>query len=151
MKRLKTLLHSGLIGISIGMICLAVKVLLSLNNQRIGIEKAQLSFISILIWLVVSFLIGLSFNLSSWIFDNDKWSLREQIIINFFVCFVAWILFYFLLNDLSYTWQSFGIAVLNFVVVYVIAYGRYLYNLWLDIKHINEQLKKKGWSICLIF
>lgn len=64
MKRLKTLLHSGLIGISIGMICLAVNVLLSLNNQRIGIEKAQLSFISFLIWLVVSFLIGLSFNLS---------------------------------------------------------------------------------------
>ena len=52
MKRLKTLLHSGLIGISIGMICLAVNVLLSLNNQRIGIEKAQLSFISFLIWLV---------------------------------------------------------------------------------------------------
>lgn len=43
MKRLKTLLHSGLIGISIGMICLAVNVLLSLNNQRIGIEKAKLS------------------------------------------------------------------------------------------------------------
>ncbi|EEJ73032.1 DUF3021 domain-containing protein [Lactobacillus ultunensis] len=142
MKRLKTLLHSGLIGISIGMIWIAVEAMLSLNIQSIKTGKLPLT--TFLFWLVASFLIGIFFNLASWIFDNDKWSLRKQIIVNFFICFVPWILFCLLLNDFNYTWHSLVITIFNFIIMYAIAYGGYFFRLWLDIKHINEQLKKKG-------
>lgn len=141
MRNLRSILFSGLIGIGIGMIWMAVNVLLSLNGQRI--ETAKLYLMTFLFWLAASFFIGIFFSLASWIFDNEKWSLRKQIIVNFFVCFGAWFLFSLLINDFSISWNSLIVTVIDFVIMYVIAYGGYFFQLWNSVRQINAKLKEK--------
>lgn len=140
MKNLKYAVNSGVYGVGIGMIWTAVDLLQSLNGQNI--EKAQISFSMFLFWLIASFLIGIFFYLARWIFDNDSWSLRKQIMINFFVCFSAWLLFNLYINSLVISWSLFVNTTISFIIMYAIANGTYLFHLWRDVKQINEKLKQ---------
>lgn len=133
----KSLLLSGLIGTGIGMIWYACELVHDVGFQNVNIESSNFLF-----WLLASFLIGLFFNLAGWIFSNDNWSLRKQIVINFFVCFTAWFLF----EMAQYNFRLDGIAVIqviiSFLIMYFLAYGSYLLSLRHDIKQINQKLKE---------
>lgn len=140
MKHFKYLMNSGMIGIAVGMIWLAVDFFLSPINHDLHTEKIPVSYF--FFWLIVSFMIGVFFNLAGWIFNNDNWSLRKQITINFFICLIAWLLFVWFLNNLQYTWSTLLVAFGNFIIMYAIAYGTYIYHLYVDVKKINKKLKQ---------
>lgn len=145
MKNIKDLLNSslicGLIGIGIGMIWLAVDFWLSLNGQNIATAKIYLT--TFIFWMIISFLIGVFFYLASWIFNNEKWSLKKQIFINFFVCFIAWFLFNLLIDNFSMSLNMFIGIIVDFIIMYAIAYGGYFLHLWNTVRQINAKLKEK--------
>ena len=140
MKKIGQLLVSGLIGIGIGMAWIVVQILMEYPWKNLANSTLQLS--EFLFWVLTSFLIGIFFNLATWIFNNDNWSLRKQIIINFFVCLVAWLIFNFFVNGLTVIEKRWPVVIGNFIIMYAIAYGTYFFNLWNDVKQINAQLKK---------
>ncbi len=140
MKKIGQLLVSGLIGIGIGMTWIVVQILMEYPWKNLANSTLQLS--EFLFWVLTSFLIGIFFNLATWIFNNDNWSLRKQIIINFFVCLVAWLIFNFFVNGLTVIEKRWPVVIGNFIIMYAIAYGTYFFNLWNDVKQINAQLKK---------
>ncbi|WP_288646896.1 DUF3021 domain-containing protein [uncultured Lactobacillus sp.] len=142
MKHVRYMLNSGLIGIGIGMIWIAVDLLSSLDLKNL--EIAKLSAVNFLFWLVASFLIGIFFYFAGWIFNNDSWSLRKQIVVNFFVCLIAWVLFNLIINSFSYSWSLLMTTVISFIIMYTIAYGTYFYHLWHEVNQINKKLKKNG-------
>lgn len=141
MKHVKYLLNSGMIGIGIGMIWLAVEFFISPINH--DLQTAELPVSYFLFWLVSSFMIGVFFYFVGWIFNNDNWSLRKQISVNFFVCLVAWLLFNLFLNNLHYSWHTLLMVIGNFIIMYAIAYGTYIYHLYADVKEINKKLKQE--------
>lgn len=140
MKKIGQLLVSGLIGIGIGMAWIVVQILMEYSWKNLANSTLQLS--EFLFWVLTSFLIGIFFALATWIFNNDNWSLRKQIIINFFVCLVAWLVFSFFVNGLTVMEKRWPLVIGNFIIMYAIAYGTYFFNLWNDVKQINAQLKK---------
>ena len=142
MKRVRYMLDSGLMGIGIGMIWFAVD-LLSSSNWR-NLEATKLSAINFLFWLIISFFIGVFFYFAGWIFNNDSWSLRTQIVVNFFVCLAAWLLFNLIINNFSYSWSLLMTTVISFIIMYTIAYGSYSFHLWHEVNQINKKLKKNG-------
>ena len=142
MKHVRYMLNSGLIGIGIGMIWIAVDLLSSLDLKNL--EIAKLSAVNFLFWLVASFLIGIFFYFAGWIFNNDSWSLRKQIVVNFFVCLIAWLLFNFIINDFKYSWSLLLTTIASFIIMYTIAYGYYFFHLWHEVNQINKKLKKNG-------
>lgn len=142
MKHVRYMLNSGLIGIGIGMIWIAVDLLSSLDLKNL--EIAKLSAVNFLFWLVASFLIGIFFYFAGWIFNNDSWSLRKQIVVNFFVCLIAWLLFNFIINDFKYSWSLLLTTIASFIIMYTIAYGSYFFHLWHEVNQINKKLKKNG-------
>ena len=119
MKHVRYMLDSGLMGIGIGMTWFAVDLLVSSNWKNL--ETAKLSAVNFLFWLIVSFLIGVFFYFAGWIFNNDSWSLRTQIVVNFFVCLVAWVLFNLIINSFSYSWSLLMTTVISFIIMYAIA------------------------------
>ena len=141
MKKIGQLLVSGLIGIGIGMAWIVVQILMECPWKNLANSTLQLS--EFLFWVLTSFLIGIFFALATWIFNNDNWSLRKQIIINFFVCLVAWLIFNFFVNGLRVIEKRWPIVIGDFILMYAIAYGTYFFNLWNDVKQINTKLKKK--------
>ena len=124
------------------MIWIAVDLLSSLDLKNLEIEK--LSAVNFLFWLVASFLIGIFFYFAGWIFNNDSWSLRKQIVVNFFVCLIAWLLFNFIINDFKYSWSLLLTTIASFIIMYTIAYGSYFFHLWHEVNQINKKLKKNG-------
>ena len=99
MKKVVQLLVSGLIGIGIGMTWIVVQILLQSSWNNLANSTLKIS--DFLFWILESFLIGIFFYLAGWIFNNDSWSLRKQIIINFFVCLTAWLVFNFFVDGLT--------------------------------------------------
>ena len=106
MKKVVQLLVSGLIGIGIGMTWIVVQILLQSSWNNLANSTLKIS--DFLFWILESFLIGIFFYLAGWIFNNDSWSLRKQIIINFFVCLTAWLVFNFFVDG------SYGKAVSHY-------------------------------------
>lgn len=142
MKHARYMLDSGLMGIGIGMTWFAVDLLFSSNWKNL--ETVKLSAVNFLFWLIVSFLIGVFFYFAGWTFNNDSWSLRTQIVVNFFVCLVAWVLFNLIINSFSYSWSLLMTTVISFIIMYTIAYGTYFFRLWHEVNQINKKLKKNG-------
>lgn len=138
MRHVRNAVHSGVIGISIGMSWLALEILLANHPNTVTISGR-----TFLYWLSVSFLIGVFFYLAGLIFSNDGWSLRKQIVVNFFVCFSAYGLYALAANDFSWSWQLLLEAGINFVIMYTIAYGLYFLSLWREVRQINEKIKKR--------
>lgn len=141
MKKIGQLIVSGLIGIGIGMAWIVVQILMEYPWKNLANGTLQIS--EFLFWVLTSFLIGIFFSLATWIFNNDNWSLRKQIIINFFVCLAAWLVFSFFVNGLTVMEKRWPVVIGNFIIMYAIAYGTYFFNLWNDVKQINAQLKKR--------
>ena len=142
MKHARYMLDSGLMGIGIGMTWFAVDLLFSSNWKNL--ETVKLSAVNFLFWLIVSFLIGVFFYFAGWTFNNDSWSLRTQIVVNFFVCLVAWVLFNLIINSFSYSWSLLMTTVISFIIMYTISYGTYFFHLWHGGNQINKKLKKTG-------
>ncbi|MDE6547041.1 MAG: DUF3021 domain-containing protein [Lactobacillus sp.] len=140
MRNIKNTLVSGLIGIGIGMIWVAADLLLSLNGKDIAAMK--MSVLYFLFWLVTSFVIGIFFYFAGLIFNKDSWSLRKQIIINFFICLSTWLLFNLTINNFNFSWHLFGAVIVDFIIMYAIAYGIYFWHLWHDVREINKKLKQ---------
>lgn len=140
MKKIGQLLVSGLVGIGIGMTWICVQILLQYSGNNLANSTLQIS--DFLLWVLASFLIGIFFCLAGWIFNNDNWSLRKQIIINFFVCLGAWLVFNFFVDGVAVMEKNWVIMIGNFILMYVIAYGVYFFHLWNEVKQINIQLKK---------
>lgn len=115
MKHARYMLDSGLMGIGIGMTWFAVDLLFSSNWKNL--ETVKLSAVNFLFWLIVSFLIGVFFYFAGWTFNNDSWSLRTQIVVNFFVCLVAWVLFNLIINSFSYSWSLLMTTVISFIIM----------------------------------
>ena len=67
-----------------------------------------------------------------------------QIVVNFFVCLVAWVLFNLIINSFSYSWSLLMTTVISFIIMYTIAYGTYFFHLWHEVNQINKKLKKNG-------
>lgn len=142
MKKIGQLLVSGLIGIGIGMIWIVVRILMECSWKSLANGTLQLS--EFVFWVLSSFLIGIFFSLATWIFNNDSWSLRKQIIINFFVCLAAWLVFSFFVDGLTVMEKRWPLVIGNFILMYAIAYGTYFFNLWNEVKQINDRLKKRN-------
>ncbi|WP_276805227.1 DUF3021 domain-containing protein [Lactobacillus hominis] len=140
MRNVKNMLVSGLIGIGIGMVWVAADLFLSLNGKDVVAMK--MSVLYFLFWLVTSFVIGIFFYFASLIFNKDSWSLRKQIIINFFICLSAWLLFNLTINNFNFSWHLFGAVIVDFIIMYAIAYGIYFWHLWHDVREINKKLKQ---------
>ena len=119
MRNVKNMLVSGLIGIGIGMVWVAADLFLSLNGKDVVAMK--MSVLYFLFWLVTSFVIGIFFYFASLIFNKDSWSLRKQIIINFFICLSAWLLFNLTINNFNFSWHLFGAVIVDFIIMYAIA------------------------------
>ena len=145
MKNIKDLLYngliSGLIGIGIGTIWMAMDFLFSLNGQNLATAKIYLT--TFLFWTIISFLIGIFFYLASWIFNSEKWSLKKQIFINFFVCFIAWFLLNLLIDNFSISLKMVIRVTVDFIIMYAIAYGGYFLRLRNTVRRINAKLKEK--------
>lgn len=140
MKKVVQLLVSGLIGIGIGMTWIVVQILLQSSWNNLANSTLKIS--DFLFWILESFLIGIFFYLAGWIFNNDNWSLRKQIIINFFVCLTAWLVFNFFVDGLTVMEKQLAIIIGNFILMYALAYGVYFFHLWNEVRQINIQLKK---------
>lgn len=140
MKKIENILVSGLIGTGIGMIWMSVEILLVYSGK--DLSKSNIAVPNFLFWVVTSFLIGIFFCLAGLVFNNDEWSLKKQIVINFFICLAAWLVFNFYLSDFRLTSMNFALVISEFLIMYVIAYGLYFYNLWNEIKEINAKLKQ---------
>lgn len=126
-------------GIGVGTIWYLITGLIQNNYQLKGeINVANLTF-----WTIAAFFIGIAFNLTSFIFDKDNWSLKKQIIINFFVDYFAWLLFELAINSFYFSWHFLFEITIVFLVMYLIAYGSYFWQLYQDIKRINQKLKKQ--------
>lgn len=126
-------------GIGVGTIWYLITGLIQNKWQLKGeIDVADLAF-----WTVAAFFIGIAFNLTSFIFQIDNWSLRRQIIINFFVDYFAWLLFELAINSFYFSWQFLFEITLIFLIMYLIAYGQFLGQLYRDVKRINQKLKKQ--------
>ncbi|MDE6491902.1 MAG: DUF3021 domain-containing protein, partial [Lactobacillus sp.] len=119
MKKIGQLIVSGLIGIGIGMAWIVVQILMECSWKNLANSTLQLS--EFLFWVLSSFLIGIFFALATWIFNNDNWSLRKQIIINFFVCLVAWLIFNFFVNGLTVMEKRWPVVIGNFILMYAIS------------------------------
>ena len=115
--------------------------LFSLNGQNPATAKIYLK--TFLFWTIISFLIGIFFYLASWIFNSEKWSLKKQIFINFFVCFVAWFLLNLLIDNFSISLKMVIRVTVDFIIMYAIAYGGYFLHLWNTVRRINAKLKEK--------
>ncbi|MGN1272859.1 MAG: DUF3021 domain-containing protein [Lactobacillus sp.] len=142
MKKVGQFLVSGLIGISIGMVWLAVEILMSVHFE--DLKGSTISVSDFLFWVLASFLIGVFFSLARFVFEKDQWSLRKQIVINFFICLSAWLVFNFYLNGFQIAKMNFVAIIGEFIIMYAIAYGAYIFNLLNEVKQINEKLKKKN-------
>lgn len=140
MKNIVRLINSGLIGIGIGMTWLGFDVLQSQFSKN-GLETI-ISVKYFLFWLVASFLIGIFFYFASLIFEQDNWSLKKQIFINFFICLGAWLSFCLFLNKFNYSEAALLEAIVDFIIMYALAYGIYFYHLWHEVKQINKKLKE---------
>ena len=140
MKKVVQLLVSGLIGIGIGMTWIVVQILLQSSWNNLANSTLKIS--DFLFWILESFLIGIFFYLVCWIFNNDIWSLSKQIIINFFVCLTAWLVFNFFVDGLTVMEKQLAIIIGNFILMYALAYGVYFFHLWNEVRQINIQLKK---------
>ena len=140
MKKVVQLLVSGLIGIGIGMTWIVVQILLQSSWNNLANSTLKIS--DFLFWILESFLIGIFFFFFFWIFNNDSWSLRKQIIINFFVCLTAWLVFNFFVDGLTVMEKQLAIIIGNFILMYALAYGVYFFHLWNEVRQINIQLKK---------
>lgn len=86
---------------------------------------------------------GAFFNLTGLIFEQTQWSLRKQIIVNFFVSYVAFFAFELVINDLALSVHFFLVITGVFVLMYLLAYGLYFLQLLRDVKQINQKLKEK--------
>ena len=146
MKRVETILASGLSGMGIGLTWYSIEILL---QTRANWKNIQIPFTSLVFWLSASFVIGIFFNLAGLIFEQTQWSLRKQIIVNFFVSYVAFFAFELLINDFN-LFNNFDLSVHfffvvtgAFIVMYLIAYGLYFWQLYQDVKKINQKLKAK--------
>ena len=140
MKKVGQLLVSGLIGIGIGMTWTVVQILLQQSWNNLVNGTLQIS--DFLFLILESFLIGSFFCLAGWIFNNDSWPLRKQIIINFFVCLAAWLVFNLFVDGLTTMEKQWAIVIGNFILMYAIAYGTYFFYLWNEVRQINTHLKK---------
>ena len=140
MKKVVQLLVSGLIGIGIGMTWIVVQILLQSSWNNLANSTLKIS--DFLFLILESFLFGIFFYLAGWIFNNDSWSLRKQIIINFFVCLTAWLVFNFFVDGLTVMEKQLAIIIGNFILMYALAYGVYFFHLWNEVRQINIQLKK---------
>lgn len=140
MKKINESIISGLIGIGIGMIWFGVEVLFSLHGRNFASATVEVS--NLIFWILASFIIGNFFYVASFVFSKDDWSLRKQIIVNFFVCLVAWLIFTFALNDFAFSWLLLIEAFGEFLLMYAIAYGAYLLHLFREVKEINNKLKE---------
>lgn len=140
MKKINGSIISGLIGIGIGMIWFGVEVLFSLYGRNFASATVEVS--NLIFWILASFIIGIFFYAAGFVFSKDDWSLRKQIIFNFFVCLISWLIFTFALNDFVFSWllliEVFG----QFLLMYAIAYGAYLLHLFREVKEINNKLKE---------
>ena len=140
MKHIVRLINSGLIGIGIGMTWLGFDVLQSqFSKNRL---ETTISVKYFLFCLVAAFLIGIFFYFASLVFDHDNWSLKKQIFINFFICLGAWLSFCLFLNKFNYSGSALLEAIIDFIIMYALAYGIYFYHLWHEIRPINKKLKE---------
>lgn len=140
MKRITSFLVSGMIGIGIGMVWYAVETMFQIRGNW---QNAQISFANLIFWLIATFAIGAFFNLAGLVFEQTQWSLRKQIIVNFFICYVAYFAFELVINDFSLSIKFFFVVTGAFILMYLIAYGLYFLQLYQDVKNINQKLKEK--------
>ena len=140
MKHIVRLINSGLIGIGIGMTWLGFDVLQSqFSKNRL---ETTISVKYFLFWLVAAFLIGIFFYFASLVFDHDNRSLKKKIFINFFIFIGAWLSFCLFLNKFNYSGSALLEAIIDFIIMYALAYGIYFYHLWHEIRQINKKLKE---------
>ena len=122
MKHIVRLINSGLVGIGIGMTWLGIDIL---QNQFFKNRlETTISVKYFLFWLGSSFLIGIFFYF------------------NFFICLGAWLSFCFFLNKFNYSGSALLEMIIDFVIMYALAYGIYFYHLWHEVKRINKKLKE---------
>ncbi|MDF4143187.1 DUF3021 domain-containing protein [Lactobacillus kefiranofaciens] len=140
MKRVTSFLVSGMIGIGIGMVWYVVETMLQTGENW---QHVQVSFTSLIFWLIATFAIGAFLNLAGLVFEQTQWSLRKQIIVNFFVCYIAYFAFELVINDFFLSIKFFLVVTGAFVLMYLIAYGLYFWQLYQDVKEINQKLKEK--------
>ena len=140
MKRVESFLANGLVGIGIGMIWYLVETVLQTGENW---QHVQVPFTSLFFWLIATFVIGVFFNLAGLVFEQTQWSLRKQIIVNFFVCYIAYFAFELVINDFELSIHFFLVITGDFILMYLIAYGLYFLQLYQDVKQINHKLKEK--------
>lgn len=140
MKRMESFLVSGISGMGIGLTWYSIVILFQTGTNW---KNAQIPFTSLLFYLIVSFVMGAFFNLTGLIFEQTQWSLRKQIIVNFFVSYVAFFAFELVINDLALSVHFFLVITGVFVLMYLLAYGLYFLQLLRDVKQINQKLKEK--------
>lgn len=128
MRRIKDLLLGGLASIGVGTI------------WYILVANGKADYHSLLFWTVAAFVIGIIFNIASLIFQIDKWSLKKQVAVNFFVLFAAWVIFNMLVLNFDLSLKNWIYISVSFIIMYAIGYGSYLFNLRKDIKQINQKL-----------
>lgn len=142
MKYIKTSLLSGLLGIGIGMIWYSAELLIFIHGNIDKLKAVTITGNSLLFWVSAGFLIGVFFYLAGLIFQKESWSLRKQVIVNFFICFAAWLVFELMVNDFNVSSNLLSGIFISFIVMYVIAYGGYFLKLTRDIAKINQKLKQ---------
>ncbi len=108
MKRVEAFLVSGMGGIGIGMTWYTVETLL---QEGTNWQHFQIPFTSLIFWLLASFAIGAFFNLAGVVFEQTQWSLRKQIIVNFFICYVAYFAFELAINDFPLSGHFFIVVI----------------------------------------
>lgn len=128
MRQVKNLLLGGLASIGVG----TIWYILTANGKA--------DYHSLLFWTIAAFIIGVIFNIASLIFRVDKWSLKKQVTVNFFVLFAAWIIFNVAILNFDLSLNNWLYVLISFIIMYAIGYGSYLFNLRKDIKQINQKL-----------
>lgn len=134
----KSLLLSGLMGAGIGMIWFTAEAVYYDNYYHASTVPTRL----LLLYTPISFLIGVLFNLAFRIFNKTEWSLRKQLIVNFLVCYLGWLLLELIANSFQFNFYFFIQATWQFLLMYVLTVVIYFIDLRHDIKQINQKLRE---------
>ena len=96
------------------------------------------------IWMhmLASFIIGIYFGLSSFIYENDKWSPLKMIVIHFSLSIVVYFIVAFTVNWVPFHFFAILGSILLFIIIYsIFGTGYYLYYKRME-EAMNKHLKK---------
>lgn len=130
-------LKRSIIGIAFG----AISTFIALTIMKFNNIEGTIS--EVWLHMLASFILGIYYGLSSFIFENNRWSPLKKTIIHFSLSIVVYFLIAFPVGWVPLHPLAIVLSIFIFIVIYVLFWsGYYLYYKKVEAS-MNAQLKKK--------